>query len=528
MIARGIDLEAVTPRFYSKSIGCCKKFPGKNCITGIKTLIHWLTELSTEICDRMEKDEIENNRKAKQMVVSYIQEINGDDVSSSRSMNLLTNEPEQMAKYALELIKKNTEQFFKMPNNEHLLNNPIKFLGISIGKFETIENKQQNTLQQMFMNQTKKKIQQQEQKNVKEIVQEVFDNNSTENDFEAQANTKKEEELKQSEEKSMKNSFFAAHLRKNNNEVNNTEKKDNVDKKEIKSFFLNTIKINTNNVQNGANEIELESESSEKFDNNYKINDNGDDCVIDQNKDSIPQKCPKLTTKIDENTTKNIKKNNNQSNYDPIPGTSIQKPNENDINENFNECSIMNTERHYLKNYVEFAVPDATEDDYINCDKCGKKILSYALQTHMDYHYAFEVSQEQRANYRQEILSKVKSSTKTSPPAKKLKTNPNSNLIANKNSNKKVQNKTSIIQKNVIDKFLIKKDDSSNIEPKELCTECNIQIPITKLLEHQDYHTAKRLQIEMNCSTLTSSSSSSLSLPSPTLSTTINENDDKN
>ena len=31
-IARGIDNEPVTPRLLSKSIGCCKKFPGRQAL----------------------------------------------------------------------------------------------------------------------------------------------------------------------------------------------------------------------------------------------------------------------------------------------------------------------------------------------------------------------------------------------------------------------------------------------------------------------------------------------------------------
>lgn len=29
LISKGIDLECVTPKFTNKSIGCCKRFPGK-------------------------------------------------------------------------------------------------------------------------------------------------------------------------------------------------------------------------------------------------------------------------------------------------------------------------------------------------------------------------------------------------------------------------------------------------------------------------------------------------------------------
>lgn len=154
-ICRGIDLEAVTPRFYSKSIGCCKKFPGRNNITGLNTLRHWLGELANEICERMEKDMLENNRRAKQMVLSFVQEFDGEEISSSRSVPLKGYEQETLTKSSLEVLQTHTKQFFKT-GSTLALNNPIKFLGISVGKFETIQSGQ-NKLQEMFANMATKK-----------------------------------------------------------------------------------------------------------------------------------------------------------------------------------------------------------------------------------------------------------------------------------------------------------------------------------------------------------------------------------
>lgn len=148
-IARGIDLEAVTPRLVSKSIGCCKKFPGRNAISAITTLNHWLHELAKEISERLEQDELENNRRPKQMVVSYIQSINNVDVSSSRTVNLTAFDEEKIVSDAIDVLKRNTEKFFKTGENT-MLNNPIKFLGLNVGKFESTDVKKGNTIQDMF------------------------------------------------------------------------------------------------------------------------------------------------------------------------------------------------------------------------------------------------------------------------------------------------------------------------------------------------------------------------------------------
>lgn len=149
-LSRGIDLEVVTPRLVSKSIGCCKKFPGRNAIIAITTLKHWLHELVKEITDRLEQDEAENNRRPKQMVVSFIQSIDNKDVSSSRTVNLTTLDEERLVNDALEVLKKNTEKFFKSVDNISVLNNPIKFLGLNVGKFESLETRRENTIQDMF------------------------------------------------------------------------------------------------------------------------------------------------------------------------------------------------------------------------------------------------------------------------------------------------------------------------------------------------------------------------------------------
>ncbi|KAJ8981697.1 hypothetical protein NQ317_003418, partial [Molorchus minor] len=126
-IARGIDLEPVTLRLVSKSIGCCKKFPGKSALVTPVDVEHWMNELSSEIFERLEKDLEENNRRAKQMVISFAQEINRKDVSSSRTISLHSYDQSKIMQSGLNIIKKNC-----MSNGTY----KIKFLGLSVGNFE--------------------------------------------------------------------------------------------------------------------------------------------------------------------------------------------------------------------------------------------------------------------------------------------------------------------------------------------------------------------------------------------------------
>ncbi|XP_063227100.1 DNA polymerase eta isoform X2 [Bacillus rossius redtenbacheri] len=105
-IARGIDNERVTQRLVAKSIGCCKKFPGKQALGKKEDIEKWLFELASEVSDRLFKDLQENKRRASLLTVSYSQDVNGQSVSSSRSGVLASYEPQKIVEDAMDLMKK--------------------------------------------------------------------------------------------------------------------------------------------------------------------------------------------------------------------------------------------------------------------------------------------------------------------------------------------------------------------------------------------------------------------------------------
>ncbi|XP_078041307.1 DNA polymerase eta isoform X2 [Augochlora pura] len=121
-IARGVDNEPVTMRLVSKSIGACKKFPGKQAITSLDVLTHWANELSAEVCERLEKDQEENERRATLLTICYHYYQNKTVVSQSRSCNLNSYKPEKMAAQCINIVSKSTQC-------------PVAYLGISAGKF---------------------------------------------------------------------------------------------------------------------------------------------------------------------------------------------------------------------------------------------------------------------------------------------------------------------------------------------------------------------------------------------------------
>lgn len=160
-MARGIDLEQVTPKFNAKSISCSKRFAGKNAITSIHTLNHWLKELSQEIIERLEKDSLENDRTSRHMTVSFTQQIGKKDVASSRNCPLNGStvnafDIDRMTKETFDTIRRSTDKFLKAEGMV-IMSNPIKFLGITAGKFENNDSSS-GSVQSMFKNHTKKPL----------------------------------------------------------------------------------------------------------------------------------------------------------------------------------------------------------------------------------------------------------------------------------------------------------------------------------------------------------------------------------
>lgn len=148
-LARGIDVEnIVTPRLIPKSISCSKMFPRHNAIGDVATLKYWMHEIMKDVIERMQQDELENNRRGKQMVVSFTQTIKNADVSSSRAMNITAIDEEKILNDAINVIKKNTTKFLKSDEGSSL-NNPIKFLGFNVCKFDSLD-KRNNTIGDLF------------------------------------------------------------------------------------------------------------------------------------------------------------------------------------------------------------------------------------------------------------------------------------------------------------------------------------------------------------------------------------------
>lgn len=415
----------MSPRFASKSIGCCKNFPGRNAIKGLATLEHWFKELATEIFDRIEKDELENSRRPRQMVVSYKLELNGEDVASSRSVALSNQlSIEKLANDALGVLKKNVPGLCQ-PDKP--LQNPIKYLGISVSKFDDLDQKQHNTIESMFSNQAK----------VKEDKTEELPEISL--------------EPTSSETTSIKDVGTSHTL---------TEK----------DPFNTDISEDTDSVP-----VSMMSSSKPSFFGNRKPQLNRvDNC-----------------NKSEPGSSKNCDENAFATNMFLVTET---EDSINEIETQITSAQMTPPRPDYRTTYAEFQCPVSTLSLELplsameKCTQCNKKVLISEMQSHSDAHFAFQLSQEQRVEFRSQLKPKI---TPPPPPSKKQKLDRNlpggSNKITPAGGNL-----------NLLNKFLVKTSANNSNENCSKCIECGSAIEIGKIAEHADYHAAKRIQIELN------------------------------
>uniref|UniRef100_A0A8D8MBT3 DNA polymerase eta n=1 Tax=Cacopsylla melanoneura TaxID=428564 RepID=A0A8D8MBT3_9HEMI len=143
-IARGLDNEPVNARLVAKSIGCCKRFPGKTCLATRQDVVHWIQELADEMCERLEDDLTLNKRRAQLLTVSFAQEVSGKVSSFSRSTSLTNYKLQEVVEGSLQVINKTNSA----PPNADVWSPPLFFLGLSASKFSPLVSHQ--SIQQFF------------------------------------------------------------------------------------------------------------------------------------------------------------------------------------------------------------------------------------------------------------------------------------------------------------------------------------------------------------------------------------------
>ncbi|XP_053657779.1 DNA polymerase eta [Anopheles marshallii] len=530
LMARGIDLEAVTAKFHSKSIGCCKRFPGKNAITGLGTLNHWLNELASEVTERLEKDLDENNRTAKQLTISYSQQIDNVDVSSTRSIPLVVYDKERIAADALEAIKRNTERFFK-PNSTTALHNAVKFLGISAGKFEPNGSAKGAGIKEMFQNYSSKTAKEGDEglSSVMDRRPSVSEPLSTENlpnveesQEEPQQIEKAKDERERVSDGSGKPRGHIKHFLQHQASLTFASTSD----RKEKDTESNHPAMPTN-ATSELNEKEAKSKKGiEQFLKPKSAILKGCVPTSELKSENRPDTIETVTSLCEDKQAEGVEKDYIPETSDHIV-TQDEKPDQQPSTsrssfETTNELSPANEtlgkKSDYKDTYAEFYYAPIPEPAplTVECPQCRKQIPEHEYQSHQDFHFALSLSQQQRDEFRNDLKSKMAS--KSPFPSKRTSKATSSSGAVPASSGSSSNGSTANLS---IARFLSKvspepvrpgstdvttansstivDDQSGNLLK---CPECGKLMSVESMAEHNDYHVAKRLQQELNRSQL--------------------------
>ncbi|KAF2897430.1 hypothetical protein ILUMI_08756, partial [Ignelater luminosus] len=461
-IARGINNDPVTARLVAKSIGCCKKFAGKAALIDIDSVKHWLNELSVEIVERLEQDLEENNRKAKQIVIGFAQEINGKDVASSRTHPLNSYDPTKISNDAYEIIKKNCLK----PSGTFC----IKYLGLNVGKFETCKNINEITT---FFKAGDNKI---------------------------NTSIVREQSIKPDEDSDSKSELQPT----STSRTNNINCRNAVEKPgSIQSFFKNSEKKNEDSHQISDSELEFkETEAPVNFSDTTEEADENSSEFKFFNEDRDASDNDSISNELSgDNKTKTTESNPEKESFflryfeslkrerkSPIVrdfNTSRNLENLDEDSNNGDECQ----EESNIANNTH-AIP-GTSKDFMNdfeqievCSECNKRVPEAEMVSHMDYHFALKIMHEEKELYKQQssaALAQKQSKTEIK------KTGKRKHIEVEKNATLKEFFK--IEPEQLVEGLL---------ENTELCPQCNKRINIASFTSHLDYHAAKRLHMEIN------------------------------
>lgn len=140
-----------------------------------------------------------------------------------------------------------------------------------------------------------------------------------------------------------------------------------------------------------------------------------------------------------------------------------------------------------LEGLPETSGQTSTSTEALNtfeCSECRKIIPMDTIDTHSDYHLALKLREEERQRVRNETKSK-----NAPKVVKETNTNSTKKKTAIEESGSKNDPGTSIAN------FFLKFDDTV---PIETCSECGKKVPLEIFSEHLDFHEAQKVSRELN------------------------------
>lgn len=424
--------------------------------------------MAAEVCERLEEDFIENQRRATLLIISYHYYQNKSTISQTRSLALNSYKPEKMASQCVDVITKSTQC-------------PVVFMGISVTKF--VRSKESGSFLKFFKN-TKSKdgevssldslsdatnsMSSSEAKRetpctaVKEIcslktekksqrieVSSVIKESSVKNnEGTMKGNTRSVNNLNMSAEDSPMSKRVSKLIQVcNKHDERETENKrlsgveiDNDDFQD--SFFMNIYKTGEKKCYNNDGNIDIMEESKcrkrliDSSEDDGNIDDHNTDLYIQEKACETPS-TSHVHTHVNSSDEESIKRYNEKASaQDSLVRLEEIFPNLDDIDPDI----------------LSLLPADLQEEARLYMKSCGKK---------------------------QESIKVAREFPKTGKgrPSK-------SKIVGNR--------------RNLLSNFLIKTNTGEHDVPLERCAECDQMIPVTRFSEHMDFHVAQNLYQELN------------------------------
>lgn len=521
-IARGIDLEPVTTRLISKSISCCKRFPFKHVLTALGSVEHWLNELAIEITDRLEQELTENKRRAKQITVSFAQEIENKTISGSKTFPIASYKQEKIFHDAFEIVRKNL--VIKAEGSVI-----VNFLGLTAGNFQ--ENKKYSIVD-LFKNaktsRTVKDDKMSEGQNYIENGNEDAETDTSTVKFELETASTSKCNIRENEcennESSTPNEIEVSSIEDQTLE-NQTEYTHSFTNLDIKFSYddcsYSSDELNTSIDEEEAEDVEVECQEflvpMQSRSETYAADIEGAEKDANtQNSERNRSRVGHGIVKVDQgcgleetNTSSTSLKDQYAKSFFLNYFANLEKINqENRVREKeFQELTENIFKKSALKGdsrELRSPKPEQVLQESEVCLECQKNIPGHEMVSHMDYHFAMRLvnEDEEAINKNKPVVDNKKqnvspSSSNSRKSATKSCSSSSSSSTKSKNGSK-VKKRGSLETKPItsfLEKIVELNDSNSDI-----CGECRKRVRFEDLDSHSDYHAAKRLHTELNSS----------------------------
>ncbi|XP_071834937.1 DNA polymerase eta-like isoform X2 [Apostichopus japonicus] len=397
-ICRGFESEPVRPRQLPKSVGCSKNFLGRSCLDKVEKVRFWLSQLSEEVAERLQKEETLNNRVAKSMCI-YVRQQGNSPSSVSRSCALHAYDTNTLSRTAMSLI----QGLNRAGSHQAAWSPPIINLGLSTTKFTDVpQYRGDNTsLDNYFSIQGDEKLK--AEPSSAAGVKPTKSQHQLENFF-----TRKESEGKKREGEQNMTSNQSSSKQDHIDDVTPNgklaqyfTKSPNVNKKcindEDRTYGTSEHgKLEPRN-HHGDEYVKDEGLCEEKVWNGDNGCDNygdelGQDTVVDEPTYMADE--PTGSSKSFFKTKEAAFQNSSELNLVSNSKNKVEKElEEAEISDN--SClSFQNAQSKDLGGDVENP-PQSDETDYVTCDQCQDQISAWELPEHLDFHVAMAIQEQE-------------------------------------------------------------------------------------------------------------------------------------